>query len=164
MDRKRRFVVAAVTLAGIIVCARLAWHIKPVSTHHSQITVSLAQHDKDRWLSEYEQVVRIVEAWAGSAGFYRVPVDRVDSMRQSPIGGSPAGDGWVTYFRETMPRSTTFPTEVMIVGYAEAPARVLVSMSEGYYRRATRGLRVAHDTITNRLEEQYPGKVEGRVW
>jgi len=158
----------AVTLGLVVTLAAVAFvwsRLGAVTTHHAQIRVPVPEYETDpnRMLKDYEQIVQAVAAWAGPAGFYRLPGD-TNLPRQRWLGSGTERNERLVWFQEKTPGDKSFPREVLIACDPDGPFAIEIAMAEGYRRRPSRQLQAMYEALRQRLEQLYPGQVRGSVW
>lgn len=166
--RRRLCLSVGVGIAvALFVGVWLTSHLWPLSTHHCQIRVQSPQYerDKDRMLKDYEQVVEIVEGWAGGAGFRRLP-DDAQATRQRWFGSGVQGNERIVWFQQEQGTAsdTSFPTEVLIVCDSDGPCEIQILAAEGYFRRPSKQLQGIRDTLVQRIESSCAAQVQGNIW
>jgi len=167
MHRRLCLHVGVGIAAALFVGVCLTSHLWPLSTHHCQIRVQSPQYeqDKDRMFEDYEQVVRIVEGWAGGAGFRRLP-DDAQPTRQQWFGSGVQGNERIVRFQQEQGTVSdiSFPTEVMIVCDPDGPSEIQIMTSEGYFRRPSKQLQGIRDTLVQRIELSCSAQVQDNIW
>jgi hypothetical protein len=164
----RKRVWLAVALGSVLVLGTVALVLSRMgttSTHHAQIRILVPEYETDpgRMLKDYEQAVQAIEAWAGPAGFYRLP-ENTDRPRQRWIGSGANRNERIVWFQEKSPRDKSFPREVMIACDPDGPFAIEIALAEGYRRHPSRQLHALYEALRDRMEQLYPGKLHGSVW
>lgn len=167
MRRKLWLNVGVGAVVALVVGVWMTSRLWPLSTHHCQIRVQSPQYerDKDRMLKDYEQVVGIVEGWAGGAGFCRLPDDTKVSRLQW-FGSGAQGNERIVWFQQERGTvsDSSFPTQVMVVCDPDGPFEIQIMTSEGYRRRPSKQLQSIHDTLVQRIESCCSAQVCGSIW
>ncbi len=148
------FITAAVTAVG---GAWLLWvgSTPPTSTHDAQIRVALPKPagPMEARLAEYDRIIEVVNAWAGEAGFERVPPEQAGSMHLSQGTSAANGNERVTWFRETQAGDPSWPIEVMVTFDPDAAPVVEITIAEGYHKQPSPRLHDLHRTLLEHLKE-----------
>ncbi len=172
--RRKRIKKATAIITAVVVGALgvyLLWlastPARITSTHHAQIRIELLDTagPTEAKLAEYDQIIQILETWAGKVNFRRLPPDRTRSMHMSWSTSVANGNEGVTYFREVEPSDPSWPLEVMIVFDPDSSPVVEISMAEGYHRQPTQRLQDAYRTLLDHLRERYGRKIlSSNIW
>lgn len=165
MSRKLWLGVSAGAVGVLVVAAVVIPRLWTVSTHHCQIRVLTPEGQEDGSLrqKEFEQVLGIVEEWAGRAGFDRPP-DGTQSSRQSWFSSDAKGNERIISFREEPAKGESFATELMIVCEPDGPTEIQIMISEGYSRHPSKQLHGIYDSLLPPIERCCPGRVRGSIW
>lgn len=137
------------------------------TTHHAETRVELFETGgpPERKVAEYEQIVAMLDAWAGRVGLSRVPPGPQGDVRRAAVNTSTSARERVTYFRETNAKDPSWPIEVIIIFNPDLAPVVTIAMTEGYGRRPSAKLESLHGGLQEQLREHYGNKiVSSKVW
>ena len=170
--RKRIRKVTSIVTGGVVAVLGiyLLWlastPARITSTHHAQIRIELLDTagPPEAKLAECDQIIRVLDTWAGKVNFCRVPPDQTRSMHLSWSTSNANGNERVTYFREIEPGDPSWPLEVMVAFDPSSPA-VEISMAEGYHKQPSQRLQDAYRTLLDHLREHYGSKIlSSNIW
>ena len=135
------------------------------STHHSWIRLTRPESaDVPQATADFDEVVRIVDAWAARSGLRRETPG--EPRRLSWATSAANGNEQAVYFREANPANTDMPVEVLIAFDPDGGGTSLVevSMGEGFSKEPTPRFSQLHETLSADLRARFGERVVAKIW